>query len=78
MNFNVEKFDSISQLEVALKRPLNEAWKNCTPASERMESDWNGVDTFEEAFSLFKYGDKDLAKKVSRVNVPNFSIFTAN
>lgn len=73
MNFNIEKFDSISQLEVALKRPLNEAWKNCTPASDRMDSHWNGVDTFEQAFSLFKYGDSDLAKKVSRIKVPNFS-----
>lgn len=73
MNFNIEKFDSISQLEGALKRPLNEAWKHCTPASEQMDSYWNGVDTFEQAYSLFKYGDSDLAKKVARVHVPNFS-----
>ena len=73
MNFNIEKFDSVSQLEGALKRPLNEAWKNSYPATERMDASWNGVDNFEQAFTLFKYGDKDLAKKVARVNVPNFS-----
>ena len=73
MNFLVERFENNRSLLEALNRPLNKAWIGVKPSTERMRKDFHGVNSFEEALSLFENGDLSLANRIKNIKLPQLN-----
>lgn len=73
MKFLTERFENNRSLLEALQRPLNKAWIGVKPSTEQMYKDFHGVNSFEEALSLFENGDLSLANRIKNIKLPQLN-----
>ena len=61
------EFNSIEEFYKYIKEtPINDAFSGRELSSERDGSEFSGTESFDEAVSLLKNGDKDIAKKLTQ------------